>query len=1232
MLELQRQVTSLKQDLRSARTKEAASAHLLDQQRRLGLDLCADLVAWAHSYASSVHTYASSDPLAKAQLAPEVMHHKVKSHDTARTLQVLLKRDAQDSLLRVASLAGSVQSLVDPRSLSVSASEDQEDRHNSPTLSPASSSLGGTMYAQALGGGGGRDSLLALSSRALQAGARRGLDFDVGSGGTGSVLLGGMGSDAVSEPRTLPRHSLAVAGMMQERLRSNLGVTIDLLVHVIAQGFIKRGAGPGDEGLSLRGTGRALRGGGLHGALAGSASPAPSSSMPSFSTAEAGGTSILAAREQLLHALSATAAACDEMCMLGTRGESLALHANATLFNVRVQSLVMRAWRRQTELQRVGISQALAHRVTLARRQVLRAWRRQALLSRWVLLHRVLVTWSLETTTSSQRPQAPRTRVRGVISLWMCEGWGTRGKALWREWAVRVVNVWLGRVRRGEKIVFRLGFVRSARVGLVALRWWRWEFLMRQMYTQAVMLAERMRRQRSFKSWAAVTRVGIAQAAAFHRIVARRLLRRKQLGMQSMQHNSHDQHALRNFDCLVLIQNLVTGHARRAQARSLASWSALLLYHARFRKSEQRAATTFHKLELRRIGTSMQVWARRVRTRRGATLLLRYHLRRIVAEVVETWRRSAVSASRARLLLDAHVRSRVVRMVKGWREMADTASRHQYVLLAFLLRCGTSLVERQWAKWRVYLALSQEQCQQVVCRLARGDRALQQLCLFCWEGYTHDKKLVLERAWLWWQQHRLIPLSRPPLSNRDERGLSTGSKPRTGIGNTLRPQPTQALQWLQSVRDTTCLPLSSALGRGERERAPRSLLSRAVAQWAVVALQRLKRQASMIIRFCDTTSRVRDSRDALPLAIAAHLSVHQSTAQSRPAAPLAVPRSPVSQAARARQLDLSASPQMAGQTGADLMSPGPDLKLGQYGFSALQTLASPIVAEDLEELSFLSDFLASRGAALAAFNPRDDSVKELDELDYEDDALLLHERYNTPHCAQRGRGAQEPLTLQQLQQLEAECAYLGDLVSEQDSILSSVSEQDSFGSQQQDEPGIPGADTSTGVPAAAHRVETSALQIPPVPHGRLLQSASAARRRSVSSRQTAALAHSQPLTDSPSTSVLSPRGKVSGRESKIVLLAKAFMIPSPPPSYSLSSGPTVTSKSDAGGARADAGRDTHRGRDAHDASEQQPRQLLPAMQRYPSPPPSLPLSLSVHDSQEERDFQRWLKSVKDSRR
>jgi len=1231
MLELQRQVTSLKQDLRITRTKEAASAHLLDQQRRLGVDLSEDLLAWAHSYASSVHTYASSAPLAQAHRAPEVMHQQVKSHDAAEALHTseLLKRDAQDQLLRVASLAGSVQSLVDPRSLSVSASEDQEDRHTSPTLSPASSTLGGTMYAQALGGGGGRDKLvsrfLALSSRALQAGVRRGLDFEVGSGGTGGVLVGG--NDSVSVPRTLPRHSLAVAGMMQERLRSNLGVTIDLLVYVIDQGFIKRGTGPGDEGLVLRGAGRVRQGQGLKGALKSFASPAPSSSMPSFSTVEAGETSILAAREQLLHALSATAAACDEMCMLGTGGESLALHAIATLSHVRVQSLVMMAWRRHTELQRVGISQALAHRVALFRRQVLRAWRRQALQSRWVLLHRVLVTWCLETTTSSQRLQAQKTRARGVISLWMCERWGTRGKALWREWAVRVVNVWLGRVRRGERIVFRLVLVRSARVGSVALRWWRWEFLMRQMCTQAVMLAERMRRQRSFKAWAAVTRLGIAQAVAFNRIVAHRLLRRKQLGMQSMQHNSHEQHVLRNFDRLVLIQNLVIGHARRAEARSLASWSALLLYHAHFRKAEQRAAATFHALELRRIGTSMQVWARRVRTRRGAILLLRQHLRRLVAEVVETWRRSAMSASRARLLLDAHVHSLVVRMVKGWREMANTASRHQYVLLAFLLRCGTSLVERHWAKWCVYLAFSQQRCQQVVCRLARGDRALQQRCLCCWEGYAQDKKLLLERAWRWWQQHRLIPLSRTPLSDRDERGLLTGSKTHTGVGNTLRPQPTQALQWLQSVHANTCLLPSSALGRGDRERAPRSLLSRAVAQWAVVALQRLKRQASMIIRFCDTTSRVRDSRDALPLAIASHHSVHQSTAQSRPAAPLAVSRSP---AARARQLDLSASPQMAGQTGADLMSLGPDLKLGQHGFSALQTLASPVVAEDLEELSFLSDFLASRGAAPAAFNPRADSVKELDELDYEGDARLLHERYNTP-CTQRGRDAQGPLTLQQLQQLEAECAYLGDLVSEQDSILSSVSEQDSLSSQQQDEPGIPGADTGVP-PAAAHRVETSALQIPPeVPHTRLLQSASAAGRRSISLWQTAALAHSQALTDSPSTSVLSPRGKVSGRESKIVLLAKAFMIPSPPPSYPPSSVPTVTSESDAGSARAEAGRDTHRGRDAHDASEQQPRQLLPAMQRYPSPPPSLPLSLSVHDSQEERDFQRWLKSVKDLR-
>jgi len=403
-----------------------------------------------------------------------------------------------------------------------------------------------------------------------------------------------------------------------------------------------------------------------------------------------------------------------------------------------------------------------------------------------------------------------------------------------------------------------------------------------------------------------------------------------------------------------------------------------------------------------------------------------------------------------------------------------------------------------------------------------------------------------------------------------------GGQTRTSLGNlTLRPHPTQALQWLESIHRHH---LSSTRGPHlfatviEGERAPRSLLSRAVSQWAMVALQRLKRQASMILRFCDTTSRLRDSRDSLPLAIAAHHSAHRP---ARTCAPLALPRSPAMQLGQSgsslqmEERTAGTGTNMTRSMGARLMSPGSDLKqTQQLESSGLQALASPevgaLAADDLEELSFLSDFLASRGAAASAETPRSPAA----------------------HL----REVESSLTLQQLQLLEAECSYLGDLVSE----------QDSFNSEQ------PRQETDNTVLAAT-------------------------RQTGVSSRHTAALSHSQALTDSPSTSVLTPRGgKMRGRESKMVQLAKAFMLPSPPHSYPPCSGAVDTSSAFAERSAANARQGIHKA-DAHEASEQQPRESLPAMQSYPSPPPTPPLSRSIHDSQEERDFQRWLLSVKASR-
>jgi hypothetical protein len=100
-------------------------------------------------------------------------------------------------------------------------------------------------------------------------------------------------------------------------------------------------------------------------------------------------------------------------------------------------------------------------------------------------VQKVLITWRIDAAPSG--PLAPlSSAVGGAICALVQGGRGRRGKELWLEWRVRMERVWLRRVRRGEGVVFERSVARAAAVGLLVLRSWRWQFLMRQMLEQVL--------------------------------------------------------------------------------------------------------------------------------------------------------------------------------------------------------------------------------------------------------------------------------------------------------------------------------------------------------------------------------------------------------------------------------------------------------------------------------------------------------------------------------------------------------------------------------------------------------------------------------------------------------------------------------------------------------------------------------------------------------------------------
>jgi hypothetical protein len=142
-----------------------------------------------------------------------------------------------------------------------------------------------------------------------------------------------------------------------------------------------------------------------------------------------------------------------------------------------------------------------------------------------------------------------------------------------------------------------------------------------------------------------------------------------------------------------------------------------------------------------------------------------------------------------------------------------------------------------------------------------------------------------------------------------------------------------------------------ACGGGRRTRVLKSVLSHVLNTWAAHALQRLKRQASMILRFCGATGSrsCATTADAIPLANAQHLQhthaeLQQSDYRSQHT-------QQVSRKNSTRSEQLKTPQQQRPEDLRGLLDPSPDV-------GAMQR-AELKERDELEELSFLSDFVAT---------------------------------------------------------------------------------------------------------------------------------------------------------------------------------------------------------------------------------------------------------------------------------
>jgi hypothetical protein len=149
-----------------------------------------------------------------------------------------------------------------------------------------------------------------------------------------------------------------------------------------------------------------------------------------------------------------------------------------------------------------------------------------------------------------------------------------------------------------------------------------------------------------------------------------------------------------------------------------------------------------------------------------------------------------------------------------------------------------------------------------------------------------------------------------------------------------------------------------ACGGGRRTRVLKSVLSHVLNTWAAHALQRLKRQASMILRFCGATGSrsCGTTADAIPLAIAQHLQhthaeLQQSDYRSQHA-------QQVSGKKTTRSEQLKTPQQQRPEDLRGLLDPSPDV-------GAMQR-AEFEERDELEELSFLSDFVATHARTPAS--------------------------------------------------------------------------------------------------------------------------------------------------------------------------------------------------------------------------------------------------------------------------
>jgi hypothetical protein len=277
---------------------------------------------------------------------------------------------------------------------------------------------------------------------------------------------------------------------------------------------------------------------------------------------------------------------------------------------------------------------------------------------------------------------------------------------------------------------------------------------------------------------------------------------------------------------------------------------------------------------------------------------------RSVSGLVASWRHHTNTLVSARDVLDRHVQQVLCTILFNWHLHAHSTTTLKRRITTKRLCVARARMRGAFTHWAAVMQARQQCKAHVVALVLFRGRVLLRGSWSEWAREAEKRKVLLLRQLQWWAQHKMVCFSsdRAQAGHEDHNhsGISSLSSANAGLRSSVTSSasflpslPTAAALWLGRVRSG-----GQDEGRGSSRRVPKSVLSQAVARWATVALQRLKRQvrtcagrrvyvfiemvdfcsvfgcckaavfdpitdtqASMIIRFCGVASRQKDRRN-----------------------------------------------------------------------------------------------------------------------------------------------------------------------------------------------------------------------------------------------------------------------------------------------------------------------------------------------------------------------------------